>query len=100
MADVKTIALVRRGPAWRDELLIREQPELGGHLTFMVSLVQDGVLEMAGPFFKTPDAGLDRDLVGLLMFAEADPEEARRVLEEDPARTAGTIAYEVLRWYR
>ena len=68
MADVKTIALVVREPAWRDELLIRDQPELGGHLTFMVSLVQDGVLEMAGPFFQT--------------------------------RVAGTIAYEVLPWYR
>ena len=64
MADVKTVALVLRGPAWRDELTIREQSELGGHLT------------------------------------DADPETARRVLEDDPARAAGTIAYEVLPWYR
>ena len=100
MADVKTVALVLRGSAWRNELTIREQSKLGGHLTFMVDLVHTRVLEAAGPFFQTPDERLDRDLVGLVVFADADPETARRVLEDDPARIAGTIAYEVLPWYR
>lgn len=100
MADVKTVALVLRGPSWRDELTIRKQSELGGHLTFMVDLVHTGVLEAAGPFFQTPDERLDGDLVGLVVFADADPETARGVLEDDPARAAGTIAYEVLPWYR
>ncbi len=94
------IALVVRGPNWRDDLTIREQSEIGGHLAFMVDLVHTGVLEAAGPFFQTPDESLDGDLVGLPVFADADPETARRVLENDPARAAGTVAYEVLRWYQ
>ncbi|MDQ3380201.1 MAG: YciI family protein [Actinomycetota bacterium] len=100
MPDAKTIALVQRGPGWRDDLLIREQSEIGGHLTFMVGLVQNGLLEAAGPFFQTPEEHLDRDLVGLVIFADADPETARRLLEDDPARAAGTVDYEVLPWYR
>lgn len=96
----KTVALVVRGPTWRDDLPIREQSEIGGHLAFMVDLVHTGVLEAAGPFFQTPDGRLDGDLVGLVVFTDADPETARRVLEDDPARAAGTVDYQVLPWYQ
>ncbi len=94
----KTVALVLRGPAWHDAMTVGEQPEVGGHLAFMVGLVREGVLEAAGPFV-TPDERLDRDLLGLVVFADSDAETARRILEGDPARAAGTVGYEVLTWH-
>ena len=95
----KTVALVVRGPAWRDELTMLEQTEVGGHLALMVRLSREGVIEAAGPFCR-PDERLEGDVVGLVVFAEADLETARRALADDPARAAGTIDYEVLPWYR
>lgn len=99
MPDVKTIALVLRGDAWRDELTMREQAEIGGHLGLMVRLSREDVIEAAGPF-SMPDERLEGDALGLIIFADADLETAERALESDPARAAGTIAYKVLPWYR
>lgn len=99
MPGVNAIALVLRGPAWRDELSMREQAEIESHLGLMVRLLREGVVEAAGPF-SSPDDRVERDLLGLVVFADADVDTATRVLEDDPARAAGTVAYEVLPWYR
>lgn len=99
MPDVRTVALVFRGDAWRDELTMREQAEIGGHLGLMVRLSREGVIEAAGPF-SLPDERLEGDALGLVVFADSDLEAARRALEDDPARAAGTVAYKVLPWYR
>ena len=99
MAEVKTIALVLRGPAWRDELTLLEQVEISGHLGLMARLSREGVIEAAGPF-AMPDERLEGDALGLVIFADADLETAQRALEDDPARGTGTVAYKVLPWYR
>lgn len=96
---MKSVALVLRGPAWREELTLREQAEIGGHLGLMVRLSREGVIEAAGPF-AMPDERLEGEALGLVVFADADLETARRALEDDPARRAGTVAYKVLPWYR
>ncbi|MBA3376238.1 MAG: YciI family protein [Gaiellaceae bacterium] len=99
MPEVKTVALVLRGPSWRNDLIMRDQAEIGGHLRLMVRLLHEGVIEAAGPFFM-PDEYLEGDALGLVVFALADLATAKRALEDDPARSAGTIAYKVLPWYR
>ena len=65
----------------------------------MIRLSREGVIEAAGPF-SLPDERLEGDALGLVVFADADLETAKRTLEEDPARVAGTVAYKVLPWYR
>ncbi len=99
MPDVRTVALVFRGDAWRDELTMREQAEIGGHLGLTARLSREGVIEAAGPF-SVPDERLEGDALGFVLFADVDLETATRALEEDPARAAGTVAYKVLPWYR
>jgi len=99
MGEAKTVALVLRGHAWRDELTMREQAEIGGHLGLMVRLSREGVIEAAGPF-SLPDERLEGDALGFILFADADLETATQALEADPARAAGTVAYKVLPWYR
>jgi hypothetical protein len=65
----KTVALVVRGPAWREDAILREQDEIGGHLALMVRLSREGVIEAAGPF-ATADERLNARLVGLVVFAD------------------------------
>jgi uncharacterized protein YciI len=94
----KTVALVVRGPAWREDAILREQDEIGGHLALMVRLSREGVIEAAGPF-ATADERLNARFVGLVVFADANLDTAKRLLAEDSARAAGTIDYEVVTWH-
>ncbi|HLF68066.1 MAG TPA: hypothetical protein VI503_01875 [Gaiellaceae bacterium] len=94
----KTVALAVRGPEWQEELSIGEQPGIAEHLAFMGDLVRRGVLEAAGPFAALGER-LEGDVVGLLVFAEADFEGAARVLADEPAGLAGLLRWEVRRWH-
>lgn len=87
------------GPAWSARSTMREQEGASDHLTFVGDLVSRGVLESAGPFAAFDEA-LEGELVGLLVFAGSDLDEADRVLNRDPAGSAGLIRWELRRWHR
>jgi uncharacterized protein YciI len=95
---MRTVALGFKGHAWKGDRPLRDQPGLGEHLAFMGEHVRSGVFETAGPF-ATPEERVAGDIVGLIVFAQSDPETARRVLATEPASASGVLRWEVLTWH-
>jgi uncharacterized protein YciI len=62
------------------------------HLANIRKLAGEGTLVIAGPFLD------DGDLRGIFIFAVASAEEARRLVETDPAVQAGRLRYEIHPW--
>ncbi|MDM0033274.1 YciI family protein [Variovorax sp. J22P271] len=66
----------RRGTAWLDGRTVFEQP-LQDHLAYMKSLAAAGTLRLGGPF--TDDCG------GMVVIDAEGADEARAIMEADPA---------------
>jgi uncharacterized protein len=64
-----------------------------GHLDNIRRLAEDGRLVLAGPFL---DAG---EIRGIFVFAVDTLEEARALVETDPAVQAGRLSMELHPWY-
>ncbi len=64
-----------------------------GHFSNMGKLAKEGKLVLAGPFIE---GGEKR---GLFIFDVKTLEEAKELVETDPAVKAGIFEYELTRWY-
>jgi uncharacterized protein YciI len=71
-----------------------KQNLMRGHLANISRLADEGKLVVAGPFGKN-----DLDYRGLFILTEPSTEEARKLLESDPAIAAGVFDAEVIPWY-
>jgi len=71
-----------------------KQKLMRGHLDNISRLAGEGKLVVAGPFGKN-----DLDYRGLFILTEPSTEEARKLLESDPAIAAGVFDVEVIPWY-
>jgi uncharacterized protein YciI len=58
------------------------------HLEFIAGLVRDGHVLLAGR--RTPPEG------SVIIVRGADPDEAVRLLDDDPYRAAGVVAYDAV----
>jgi uncharacterized protein YciI len=87
-----------RGPAWDDARPIREQDGVDGHIAWVQAHRDDGteIIE-AGPFHDSESPIVD-NLVGLCLLALDDVEEARALVEEDPAVQTGAYAFRLYPW--
>ena len=72
----------------------KKQQLMRGHLDNISRLAGEGKLVVAGPFGKN-----DLDYRGLFILTEPSTEEARKLLESDPAIAAGVFDVEVIPWY-
>jgi uncharacterized protein YciI len=72
----------------------KKQQLMRGHLDNISRLAEEGKLVVAGPFGKN-----DLDYRGLFILTEPSTEEARKLLESDPAIAAGVFDVEVIPWY-
>jgi uncharacterized protein YciI len=77
------------GPAWRDGAPMREQG-LGPHAAYMRQLQEQGRL-FAGGGYSSDDGGM-----AIVMCANVD--EARAILDADPAITSGIFVAELRQW--
>lgn len=64
------------------------------HLGYLNELGARGVLKVAGPFSEQADERLR----GLCVLA-VEPDEARSLMEDDPAVRAGRLEVQVMRWW-
>lgn len=71
-----------------------KQKLMRGHLANISRLADEGKLVVAGPFGKN-----DLDYRGLFILTTPSTEEARAMLETDPAIAAGVFDVEVIPWY-
>jgi uncharacterized protein len=91
--DTYTLVLRRRGPRaleFSEEELDRLQAQ---HLAHLEAMRERGVLLAGGPLRDQPD----ETLRGLSLYT-TDPEETRRLAEQDPSVQAGRLAVDVMTW--
>jgi uncharacterized protein len=65
-----------------------------GHMENIQRLAKEGKLAIAGPFMKN-----DKNYRGIFVFNVATVEEAKELVESDPAVSAKIFEYELTPWY-
>ena len=65
-----------------------------GHMANIQRLAKEGKLFLAGPFEKN-----DQEMRGIFLFNVKTIEEAKRLVETDPAVRAGIFRVEMFLWY-
>jgi uncharacterized protein YciI len=87
------VGLLFRGPAWTPERTPEVEAIQEGHMANIRRLADEGKLLLAGPF---TDGG---DLRGMFVFQVGSMEEARALVDTDPAVKAGRLRVEIHPWY-
>ncbi len=87
------VGFLYRGPKWTPEETPETRKIQEGHMANIQRMGAAGKLVIAGPF---TDNG---DLRGLYVFRVASAEEAKGLVESDPAVQAGRLRFELHPWY-
>lgn len=87
------VGFLFRGPKWTPEDTPETRKLQEEHMANIRRMGEAGKLVIAGPFI---DGG---DLRGLYVFRVATPEEAKALVESDPAVRAGRLRFELHPWF-
>ena len=87
------VGFLYRGSKWSAEQTPEVKAIQEGHMANIRRMGEEGKLLIAGPF--TDDA----DLRGLYVFRAESMEEARALVESDPAVKAGRFRFELHPWF-
>lgn len=87
------VGFLFRGPKWTPEDTPETRKLQEEHMANIRKMGEAGKLVIAGPFM---DGG---DLRGLYVFRVATPEEAKALVESDPAVKAGRLRFELHPWF-
>lgn len=68
---------------------------LQGHLEYMISLEETGVLFASGPFFENGASNGN----GMTIVRATSRDEAKEILDRDPLVAAGVRTYELHEWH-
>ena len=86
-------AILKTGPAKVEDKEERNRL-FRGHMENINKLVENGKLVVAGPFGKN-----DKNYRGLFILNAATVEEAKTLVDSDPAVKAGMFEVELIPWY-
>lgn len=86
------IAFLRTGPT-KIEDKVEVSKLFAGHLANINKLAAEGKMAVAGPFSKDPD------FRGMFILAVETVEEARKLVDSDPAVKAGLLAADYHKWW-
>jgi len=88
------LVIFELGPAWLKDKPVAQQPGIQEHAAYMTKLEKEGVLVLGGPLFDDKTKSVN----GAMMVLTANtPEEARKILEADPAHALGLIQINEIR---
>ncbi len=87
------LCLLVKGPKFNPSETPQNAPWGPGHARHVSSLIEAGRVSIAGPFTD------DDRIRGVLVTTAASADEARSLVEADPAVKAGHFAVEVLQWF-
>jgi uncharacterized protein YciI len=87
------MGLLRKGPKWTPEKNAYTKAIQEGHMANIQKMAATGKLIVAGPFSD------DGDLRGVFIFKMKSVEEAKAMVDEDPAVKAGRLVVELHPWF-
>ena len=87
------LGLLRKGPNWTGAGTEETQRIQAGHMANIRKMAATGKLVVAGPL---TDNG---DVRGVFIFGQTSLEEARAMVEQDPAVKAGRLVFELHPWF-
>jgi len=87
------VGFLYKGAKWIPEQTDETRKLQEAHMANIQKMAAEGKLVIAGPFM---DNG---DLRGLYIFRAASAEEAKALVESDPAVKAGRLRFELHPWY-
>jgi uncharacterized protein YciI len=87
---------LRRGPAWTAEATPESRMLSAAHMANIERLIQSGEMVVAGPFSNQSG---EEALAGMFILRTASIEEARGIVNSDPAVVAGRFVYEIVPWF-
>jgi uncharacterized protein YciI len=87
------ILLLTRGQAWNNTAAKDRVVMLAEHQHYVDELRRAGKLSAAGPVEG------DAVMIGIVVFHRIPPEEARHLIDDDPAVKAGVLSAEAHRWW-
>lgn len=92
--EMKTYYLVflKKGTK-RDQDSITSAKIQKGHMAHLNKMYADGKMDLAGPMMG------DGDLRGICVYNVGSLEEAKKLVESDPAIISGRLVAEILPWY-
>ena len=86
------MAIMKRGPAWDSTKAEDRNAIVQQHLKNVLALLTSGKLIIAGPFDDSSD------LAGIFIFRTASADEAKALVDTDPAVKAGFMIPEMRPW--
>src|SRR5436189_1394852 len=86
------MAIMKRGPAWDSTKAEDRNAIVQQHLKNVIALLDSGKLIIAGPFNDSSD------IAGLFIFRTASADEAKALVDTDPAVKAGFMIPEMRPW--
>ncbi len=85
------LVVFKLGPAWQKDKTISQQPGIQEHAAYMSKLLKEEILVLGGPLLDEKATAF----AGAMMVLAADtPEDAKRILGEDPAHKSGLLQIE------
>jgi uncharacterized protein YciI len=90
------MALLKRGPNWQATHTKGSSVTAGPmseHGKYVVSLLESGKAVIAGPFSD------DGDVIGVYILRAANAEEAKTLVDNDPAVKGGHLVAEIIPWW-
>jgi uncharacterized protein len=91
--DVRTVVYLRRGTSPPDLPEDESTALHHAHLAHLAELGRRGIIAANGPLLEQSD----ETMRGMSVYT-VDPDEARRLAEQDPAVVAGRFRVDVARW--
>jgi uncharacterized protein YciI len=85
------LVLFKLGPAWQKGVPLIQQPGIQDHANYMRKLAKEGTLVLGGPLI---DDQAQVFTGAMMILAAASPEEAKRLLEIDPAQKSEVLQIE------
>jgi uncharacterized protein YciI len=86
------MVLLKRGPKWTPEVTDETKKIQEGHMANIQRMADSGKMVLAGPFL---DGG---ELRGIFLFKVDSAEEAKAMMDSDPAVQAGRLIGEIHPW--
>lgn len=86
------MVLLKRGPKWTPEVTDETKKIQEGHMANIQRMADSGKMVLAGPFL---DGG---ELRGIFLFKVGSAEEAKAMMDSDPAVQAGRLIGEIHPW--